>query len=77
MYGVLSYDYQEGRRMSEKARTTIFLEQADRDAIKFIREATGCGTDASAVRFAIRQVARELERKTRREPKPSKGGWLI
>jgi hypothetical protein len=59
--------------MSEKARTTIFLEPTDREAIKLIREATGCGTDASAVRFAIRQVAREFERKAKRQPRPARG----
>jgi len=48
-------------------RTNIYLDEEDREALQVIRSAHGIGTDASAVRFAIRQVARELERKSRRD----------
>jgi hypothetical protein len=47
-------------------RTTIYLDDSDREALRAIREAHGIATDASAVRFAIRQAARELERPARK-----------
>jgi hypothetical protein len=50
-------------------RTNIYLDEEDREALQVIRAAHGIGTDASAVRFAIRQVARELERKAKRDPR--------
>ncbi len=50
-------------------RTNIYLDEQDHDALKVIRDAHGIATDAGAVRFAIRQVARELSRKTKREPR--------
>ena len=53
-------------------RTNIYLEDQDREALRVIREEHGIATDAGAVRFAIRQVARELERKAKREQRPSR-----
>jgi hypothetical protein len=56
-----------GRQEGTVKRTNIYLDEEDREALQVIRAAHGIGTDASAVRFAIRQVARELERKTKRD----------
>ena len=38
-------------------RTTIFLGDADRDAIRVIRERWGVGSDSAAMRLALRVVA--------------------
>lgn len=38
-------------------RTTIFLGDADRDAIRLIRERWGVGSDSAAMRLALRVVA--------------------
>jgi hypothetical protein len=54
-------------------RTNIYLDDQDYQALAVIKAEHGIATDASAVRFAIRQVARELERKVKREPKPARG----
>ena len=47
-------------------RTSIYLDDQDRDALRVIREEHGIATDASAVRFAIRQMARDIERRAKR-----------
>jgi hypothetical protein len=47
-------------------RTSIYLDDQDRDALRVIREAHGIASDASAIRFAVRSMARDLERKPRR-----------
>lgn len=38
-------------------RTTIFLGDADREAIRLIRERWGVGSDSAAMRLALRVVA--------------------
>ena len=52
--------------MIERSKTTIYLDQVDRDAIKAIRQTSGCGTDAAAIRLAIRTLARDIERQAKR-----------
>ena len=47
-------------------RTNLFLDDQDRDALRVIREAHGLATDSSAARFAIREVARQIERRKKR-----------
>ncbi len=47
-------------------RTNIYLDDDDRDALRVIRDEHGIATDASAVRFAVRQVARDIERQAKR-----------
>jgi hypothetical protein len=42
--------------------TTIYLDETDRKAIEAIRAAYGCGSDAAAVRLAIRTLARGVDR---------------
>jgi hypothetical protein len=48
-------------------RTNLFLDDQDREALRVIKEAHGLATDSSAARFAIREVAREIERRTKRD----------
>ena len=38
-------------------RTTIYLDDADRVAIKVIRERYGMDTDSAAIRFSLRVIA--------------------
>lgn len=38
-------------------RTTIFLDEADRTAIRLIRERWGVGSDSAAIRLAVRVLA--------------------
>lgn len=38
-------------------RTTVFLGDADREAIRLIRERWGVGSDSAAMRLALRVVA--------------------
>jgi hypothetical protein len=45
---------------AEKARMSIWVEAQDRDDMAAIREAFGLPTDSSAIRFAIRKIAREI-----------------
>jgi hypothetical protein len=58
-------------------RTNIYLADADKAALRVIREAHGLATDASAVRFAIREAARAVGRRaaqvTRRRGSPRPG----
>jgi Arc/MetJ-type ribon-helix-helix transcriptional regulator len=46
-------------------RTNIYLDDDDRDAIRVIRQAHGLATDSSAVRFAIREAARTIQRRAK------------
>lgn len=51
-------------------RTSIYLDDQDRAALAVIKEAHGIATDAGAVRFAVREMARGIERQARRsQPK--------
>ena len=45
---------------TEKARMSIWVEPQDRNDMAAIREAFGLPTDSSAIRFAIRKLAREI-----------------
>ena len=45
-------------RKKQVHATTIRLEQADREAIAIIRELYGCTSDSSAIKLALRMVAR-------------------
>jgi hypothetical protein len=47
-------------------RTNIYLDDQDREALRVIRDEHGIATDASAVRFAIRSMARDIEQRARR-----------
>lgn len=47
-------------------RTSIYLDDRDREALRVIKATHGIATDAGAVRLAIRQVAREAERLAKR-----------
>jgi hypothetical protein len=49
----------DGRRTvgNEEQRTTIFLAEADRIAIRAIRERYSLSTDSDAIRMALRVVA--------------------
>ena len=47
-------------------RTNIYLDDQDREALRVIREEHGIATDASAVRFAIRSMARDIERQAKK-----------
>lgn len=51
-------------------RTSIYLDDQDRAALAVIKDTHGIATDAGAVRFAIREIARDLERGAKRsQPK--------
>ena len=53
----------------KKSRTTLPLEQKDREAIAVIREYYGLHSDAHAIRVAIHVLSRKIqERKNVREP---------
>lgn len=56
--------------MAERSKTTIYLDDVDRESLAVIREATGCGTDAAAVRWAIRETARRVARIPKRPQRP-------
>ena len=62
-----------GEQGGEVKRTNIYLDNQDYQALAVIKAEHGIATDASAVRFAVRQVARDLERKAKREPRPARG----
>ena len=53
-------------------RTSIYLDDQDRVALGVIKEAHGIATDAGAVRFAVRKIAREIERRQARGQRTSK-----
>ncbi len=46
-------------------RTSIYLDNQDRAALAVIKDAHGIATDAGAVRFAVREMARDIERRTK------------
>ena len=50
----------------EKTRTTIRLEEQDREAIAAIKAYYGITSDNDAIRFALRKVQREIRRQTSR-----------
>jgi hypothetical protein len=51
-------------------RTSIYLDDQDRAALAIIKAAHGIATDAGAIRFAVRELARGIERRARRnQPK--------
>ena len=43
-----------------KARMSIWVEPQDREDMAAIREAFGLPTDSSAIRYAVRKLAREI-----------------
>ncbi len=43
-----------------KARMSIWVEPQDREDMAVIREAFGLPTDSSAIRYAVRRLAREI-----------------
>ncbi len=45
-----------------KQRTTIYLDDQDRQAIKRIGHYYGISSDSDVIRFVVRKVAREVER---------------
>ena len=45
----------------EKARMSIWIEPDDREDMATIKKAFGLPTDSSAIRYAVRRLARELE----------------
>lgn len=49
-----------------KERMTVFLEAADRDAVKAIRLARKLDSDGAAIRYAIRVIAEQERAKTDR-----------
>jgi len=44
-----------------KQRTTIYLDDQDRQAIKRIGHYYGISSDSDVIRFVVRKVAREVE----------------
>jgi sulfur relay (sulfurtransferase) DsrC/TusE family protein len=46
----------------KKSRTTLPLEQKDREAIATIRDYYGLHSDADAIRMAIHELARRVQR---------------
>ena len=46
----------------KKSRTTLPLEEKDREAIAVIREHYGLHSDADAIRMAIRELERAIKR---------------
>ena len=42
-----------------KKRTNIYLEEEDKQIIRFFREKYGLDSDANAVRFVLRKAAKE------------------
>lgn len=48
--------------MMHMERTSIYLDTADREAIEAIKAYFGVSTNSDAVRLAVRQVAREIEK---------------
>jgi Arc/MetJ-type ribon-helix-helix transcriptional regulator len=45
--------------MNKKHRTSIYLDEQDRQAIQVIKERYGITSDSDVIRFALRLVARE------------------
>ena len=45
---------------TRKARMSMWVEPQDREDMAVIRDAFGLPTDSSAIRFAIRKLAREI-----------------
>lgn len=45
--------------MDKKHRTSIYLDEQDRQAIQVIKERYGITSDSDVIRFALRLVARE------------------
>ncbi len=45
--------------MDKKQRTSIYLDERDRQAIQVIKERHGITSDSDVIRFALRLVARE------------------
>jgi len=55
--------------MGKKQRTSIYLDEQDRQAIATIKERYGITSDSDVIRFALRLVAREEEKP--HVPRPS------
>lgn len=55
-----------------KERMSVWVESQDRDSMKEIRAAFGLPTDSAAIRYAVREVARQIRRRNRR-PAPGHG----
>jgi len=45
---------------AEKARMSIWVEPQDREDMAAIRDEVGLPSDSSAIRYAIRKLAREI-----------------
>ncbi len=45
--------------MSKKQRTSIYLDEQDRQAIQVIKERYGITSESDVIRFALRLIARE------------------
>ena len=45
------------------SRTSFVLEDKDRELIRFIKDAAELDSDASAIRYAIRRMAKILKKK--------------
>ncbi len=51
----------------KKSRTTLPLEDKDREAIAAIREHYGVQSDADAIRIALRELLRTIKKEQRKE----------
>ncbi len=59
----------------KKSRTTLPLEQKDREAILAIREYYGLHSDADAIRISIHELYRRIQReKNVRKPNTGEDG---
>ncbi len=47
-----------------KKKTTIYLDEADRKAIAIIKQRYGITSDSDAIRFALRIVSEQEEKKS-------------
>ena len=47
-----------------KKKTTIYLNEADREAIAIIKQRYGITSDSDAIRFALRIVSEQGEKKS-------------
>ena len=51
----------------KKSRTTLPLEDKDREAIAAIREHYGVQSDADAIRIALRELLRAIQKEERKQ----------
>jgi len=55
-------------------RMSVWVAESDRHAMALIREENGLASDSSALRYAVRRVAREIKADSRRKPAPPASG---